>query len=338
MKLDNHSSSSLAPDLKICKILNGMWQVAGGHGQVNPNEAIDQMLSYHEAGFTTWDMADIYGPAEEYFGEFRKKLAKKHGDSELENVQALTKFVPNPGPMTRTIVEHYVDKSIGRMGVKTIDVIQFHWWDYNDTSDLDALHHLSKIHDEGKIRHLALTNFDTERVETMVENGFKPVSNQVQYSIVDTRPEVRMAPFCQKNNMKLLAYGTIMGGFLSEKYLSKQEPARSNLDTLSLQKYKHMIDAWGGWGLFQDLLSVLDGIAKKHNVSIANVASAYVLERPAVAGVIIGARLGISEHNSDNMRAFGLRLDKEDHAAILSVTSRSHDLYAKIGDCGDEYR
>lgn len=338
METGKLSMYQLAPDLKICRILNGMWQTAGGHGQINPEDAIAEMSLYHDFGLTTWDMADIYGPAEEYLGEFRKRLAKNRGASELANVQALTKFVPNPGPMTRTIVEHHIDKSLRRMNVKTIDVVQFHWWDYNNTSYLDALHHLSKIRDEGKIRHVALTNFDTERIEIMVENGLKLISNQVQYSIVDTRPEIKMASFCQKHDVKLLTYGTLLGGFLSEKYLAKPEPTRSDLVTLSLQKYKQMIDVWGGWSLFQDLLVILDEIAKKYHVSIANVATRYILDKPAVAGVIIGARLGISEHRSENMRVFGLQLGKEDNDAIKSVTSRSQDLFARIGDCGDEYR
>ncbi len=328
----------LTPDLQICRILNGMWQVAGGHGQINPESAISEMFSYHDSGFSTWDMADIYGPAEEYIGEFRTRLAKQRGEHELTKMQALTKFVPNPGPMTRTIVEHHIDNSIRRMHVKTIDLVQFHWWDYNDTSYLDALHHLSKLQDEGKIRNLALTNFDTERMQIMAENGFKVVSNQVQYSIIDRRPEIKMTPFCQKHGIRLLTYGTLLGGFMSEKYLGKHEPVRLELDTLSLQKYKNMIDAWGGWKLFQELLSMLDVIAKKHGVSIANIATKYILDKPVVAGVIIGVRLGIADHKSDNTRAFSLQLDKQDNYSIKSVTSRSQDLFARIGDCGDEYR
>ncbi len=319
-------------------MLNGMWQVAGGHGRINAESAISQMVSYHESGLTTWDMADIYGPAEEFVGEFRKRIGKTKGMAELGKIQALTKFVPNPGEMSRGIVERYIDKSIRRMGVKTIDVLQFHWWDYTDTRYLDALHHLSKLRDEGKIRHVALTNFDTERIEIMVENGYKLVSNQVQYSILDSRPETKMVPFCQKHGIKLLSYGTLLGGFLSERYLGHSEPMRGDLDTLSLQKYKQMIDVWGGWALFQELLAVLDGIAKKHQVSIANVSTRYILDRPAVAGVIIGARLGISEHISDNIRVFGLKLDTDDIDAIKSVTSRSENLFVRIGDCGDEYR
>jgi len=324
----------VASGLKICRILNGMWQVAGGHGQIDEESAISEMLEYHKMGFTTWDMADIYGPAEEFLGKFRKKLDK----DELLKMQALTKFVPNPGPMSKTIVEHYIDSSIQRMNVDSIDLLQFHWWDYNDASYLDALHHLMKLKDAGKISHLGLTNFDTERMQIMVEQGLELVSNQVQYSIIDQRPAIKMVPFCQKHGMNLLTYGTLLGGFLSEKYLGTPEPTRADLDTQSLQKYKNMIDAWGGWSLFQKLLIMLEQIAKKHNSSIANVATRFILDKPSVAGVIIGTRLGISEHRAENAKVFSLELDSQDNEQINSVTIESNDLFETIGDCGDEYR
>jgi len=332
--MSHFETIDLAPDFQICRILNGMWQVAGGHGQIDPESAISQMLQYHKDGFTTWDMADIYGPAEEFLGAFRKKL----DESELATTQALTKFVPNPGPMSRSIVEHYIDQSIQRMNVKSIDLIQFHWWDYNDSSYIDALQHLSKLRDEGKIRYIGLTNFDTERLEIMIEQGFKIISNQVQYSILDQRPDSKMAAFCQKHNIKLLTYGTLLGGLLSEKYLGAPEPTRGDLDTQSLQKYKNMMDAWGGWDLFQQLLVVLDSIAKKHDSSIANVAARFILDKPAVAGVIIGARLGIAEHRADNAKVFELKLGSEDYQNIDSVVAKSNDLFERIGDCGSEYR
>lgn len=324
----------LTPDLEINKIVNGLWQVAGGHGQIDKKASISQMLQYHHAGFTTWDMADIYGPAEEFLGEFRRLLKPE----ELGKSQALTKFVPNPGPMTRTIVEYYIDESIKKMNVPSIDLLQFHWWDYSDARYLDALTHLTELQEKGKIRHLGLTNFDTKTIQVMIEHGFKLVSNQVQYSILDQRPKVKMVPFCIKHDIKLLSYGTLLGGFFSEKYLGKPEPTRADLDTLSLQKYKNMIDSWGGWNLFQQLLLVLDKIAKKHTVGIANVATRFILEQPCVAGTIIGAKLGISQHISENQKTFGFALDEDDYSLITEVTSKANNLYDSIGDCGDEYR
>ena len=171
----------LGNDLEICRILNGMWQVAGGHGQINSESAIKDMQRYQELGFTTWDLADIYGPAESLIGEFSKK-------NEYD-FQAFTKFVPNPGPMSNSIVTHYIDESLKKMNTDCIDLLQFHWWDYQDSSYLDALKHLSKLQNEGKIKHLGLTNFDTERIKIIIGNNFKIISNQVQYSILDQRPE-----------------------------------------------------------------------------------------------------------------------------------------------------
>jgi aryl-alcohol dehydrogenase-like predicted oxidoreductase len=164
------------------------------------------------------------------------------------------------------------------------------------------------------------------------------VSNQVQYSLVDRRPEARMAAVCGVHDITLLAYGTLLGGLLSEAYLGRPEPHRAELTTASLQKYKQMIDAWGGWSLFQELLAVLKRLADRHGVGIANVGMRYVLDRPAVAGVIVGARLGVTQHIADNARTFGFALDADDLAAIEPVLAKSRDLMQVIGDCGDEYR
>jgi len=325
---------NLADDLKICRILNGMWQVSGTHGQIDKSMAIKSMIEYHNNGFTTWDLADIYGPAESYIGEFRREL----NSDQTANTQALTKFVPNPGPMSKSIVEHYIDQSLQKMNTDTLDLVQFHWWDYNNLSYIDAIEHLFSLKEKQKIKHVGLTNFDTERVKIMTEKGFTPITNQVQYSILDQRAEKLMVPFCQEHEIKILAYGVLLGGFFSEKYLKADEPTRADLDTASLQKYYNMIQEWGGWELFQELLNTIDIISKKHGCSIANVATKFILDRPTVAGVIIGARLGISEHIKDNSKAFDVKLNSDDLSAISSVTTKAKNLFEIIGDCGGEYR
>ena len=328
----------LAPNLTICRILNGMWQVAGGHGYIDHELAIADMLRYHDAGFTTWDLADIYGPAEDFIGQFRRRLLKLKGKEELERVQSLTKWVPQPRKVTRSFVNENIDRSLRRMSVSSLDLLQFHWWDYNNPYYMDALRYLSDLRDEGLIKHIGLTNFDTERMQIMIDSGLRIVSNQVQYSIIDRRPEVKMIPFCLEHNISLLAYGSICGGLISERYLGTVEPSTAELNTASLRKYKQMIDAWGGWDLFQKLLLTLKSIAQKYDVSIVNVATNYILAKAAVAGVIIGDRLGIVDHRNDNTRVFNFDLDKSDCYAIDAVCTNANNLFEIIGDCGDEYR
>ena len=338
MRLPESSRLQFTQDLQISRILCGMWQVSGAHGPIDRRDAIRSMFDYVDSGFTTWDLADHYGPAEDFIGEFRRQLSHRSGADALAEIQAFTKWVPRPGPMTRQIVESNIDLSLERMGVDVLDLLQSHWWDYQDIRYLDALDRLAQLQENGKIRHLALTNFDTEHTKTVVEHGIKIVSNQVQYSLVDLRPQIQMEQYCQSNNISLLAYGTLCGGLISEKYLDRPEPGRADLNTASLGKYKQMIDAWGGWDLFQELLVTLRRIADKHAASISNVAVRYVLDRPAVAGVIIGARLGLTDHREENVKPFDLVMGSEDIDQLLQVTSQARDLYQIIGDCGDEYR
>ena len=338
MSLPESSRFQFAEDMEICRILNGMWQVSGGHGHIDPTAAVKDMFPYVDEGFTTWDLADHYGPAEDLIGEFRRQLTAARGPEAWESVQGFTKWVTRPGPMTRGVVEQAVDVSLRRMDIDRLDLLQFHWWEYQDESYLDALSHLSDLRDEGKIRHVALTNFDTERLKRIAGHGIKIVSNQVQFSLIDRRPEVEMAQFCLDQGIHLLAYGTLCGGLLSDRYLGAPEPSRAALNTASLSKYKQMVDGWGGWELFQELLGALRSVADTHQVNIANVAVRYVLDRPAVAGAIVGVRLGVSENRADSARVFEFNLDQSDLAQIDAVLNRSRDLYQIIGDCGDEYR
>lgn len=338
MTLSALSRLQLTPDLNICRTLNGLWQVSGGHGRIDPKAAVKNMFDYLDAGYTTWDLADIYGPAEDIMGEFRRQLLATRGKAAVDSIQVFTKWVPQPAKMTKKLVEESINKSLTRMGVESIDLLQFHWWDYQNNNYMDALRYLSELQKEGKIKHLALTNFDTERLQIIQEAGIRIVSNQVQFSIIDRRPEVRMIPFCLKHDIKLLTYGTLCGGLLSEKYLGKPEPQGGDLSTVSLKKYKNMVNSWGGWSLFQELLSVLKQIGDKHRVSIANVAVRYILDKPAVGGVIIGARLGISTNLEDNAKVYQFNLDADDIQKIEAVCRKSRDLFRAIGDCGDEYR
>jgi len=329
-------TTTLASGLPVHPIVNGMWQVSGAHGRIDREAALASMREFVEAGFTSWDLADHYGPAEDFVGEFRRRLAAERGQVALAGLQFFTKWVPRAGAMPRAIVENAVAISRRRMAMTPLDLLQFHWWEYADRRYLDALHHLDDLRKEGQLRHLGLTNFDTAHVREIVAAGIPIVSNQVQFSLIDRRPERAMAPFCREQNIGLLAYGAVCGGLLSDRYLHQREPRSTELRTASLSKYKRMIDAWGGWALFQDLLTVLRGIGDRHEASIASVAVRWVLDRPAVAGAIVGVRLGVAEHRAESVRALALRLDAEDAAALQEYNARStasaSDAFGSLAD------
>ncbi|WOG87699.1 hypothetical protein DCAR_0206930 [Daucus carota subsp. sativus] len=327
--------------LQICRVLNGMWQTSGGWGRIDRDDAVESMLKYADAGLGTFDMSNHYGPAEDLYGIFINRVRRERPPELLENIRGLTKWVPPPVKMTSKFVRDSIDVSRKRMDVASLDMLQFHWWDYSNSGYLDALKHLTDLKEEGKIKTVALTNFDTERLQIILENEIPVVSNQVQHSIVDMRPQQKMAELCQLMGVKLITYGTVMGGLLSEKFLDTNLNipfAGPPLNTPSLQKYKRMVDAWGGWSLFQVLLQTLNKVASKHGVSIPTVAVRYILDQQAVAGSMIGVRLGLAEHVNDTNAVFSLVLDEDDVNSIQEVTKKGKDLLRIIGDCGDEYR
>ncbi len=322
----------LAPGFTIARALTGLWQIAD---MERDGRSIDlaatarAMAPYVDAGFTTFDMADHYGSAEVVSGIYRAQVAPD------ADVQLFTKWVPKPGPVSRDDVRAAVELACSRLQGRTIDLMQFHAWTFADPRWLDALFYLDELRREGLIKHLGLTNFDTAHLRIAVASGIPIVSNQVSYSLIDRRAGGRMAAFCQQAGVKILAYGTVQGGFLSDRWLGKPEPDWNHLETWSQMKYGRFIRAAGGWAPFQRLLGAMHDVATRHGVSIANVASRTILEQPAVGGVIIGARLGASAHVDDNLRLFSFTLTAQDKAEIATATSAMTMI---PGDCGDEYR
>lgn len=327
----------LAPDLEISRIVTGLWQIADmerGGRTVDPDEAAAALAAYAEAGFDSFDMADHYGSAEIITGRFLR-LARCGAHAVGARPTAFTKWCPEPGPMSREIVRAGIGRSLERMGLERIDLLQLHWWMYEHSAYLDAMAELAKLEAEGWIAHLGVTNFNTDHLRLLVKHSFRIVSNQVCFSLLDRRAGEEMGAFCLAEGINLLAYGTLAGGFLSERWLGAPEPPLPEIGDWSKMKYKRFIAAIGGWEALQIILRAADRVAKKHGVSVANVATRWVLDQPAVAAVIVGARLGEREHRHDNLRCFSFALDAEDRATIDEALACSTRI---AGDCGDEYR
>ncbi len=312
--------------LSVSRVINGLWQIADlerDGREFDVDQAAMAMSPYVDAGLTTFDMADHYGSAEVIAGIF--------GD----RAERLTKWTPKPGPVSREDVREAVERSLKRLRTDRIDLLQFHAWMYDDPSWLDAMFHLQDLKREGLIRHIGVTNFDTAHLRVAVQSGIEIVSNQVSVSVLDGRALGPMSDFCLTRNVRLLAYGTLLGGFLTEAWLGHDEPDWDRLLTWSQMKYGRFIRAAGGWSAFQQLLRRLDEVATKHGVPMAAVASRAVLDHEAVAAIIVGTRLSKSSHIEDTLRVFDLVLDDEDRKTLAK--GRAY-LKPIPGDCGDEYR
>ncbi len=310
--------TELAPGYSISRLLRGGWQLAGGHGAVDRAEAIAGMRAFLDAGVTTFDCADIYTGVEALIGDFRATLAP----AERARLQVHTKFVPDLSALATlrfADVERIVDRSRQRLRAEVLDLVQFHWWDYAVPGLVEAAGHLERLRRAGKIRHLGGTNFDAPHTAAMLEGGVPLVSMQVQYSLLDRRAAGPLGALCAARGMRLLCYGTVAGGFLSGRWLGQPDPAEP-LANRSLVKYRLIIEEFGGWEAFQALLRLLDGIARKHGVSITAVATRWVLDQPHVAGAIVGARH--AGHLPENLAVFRFALDDEDRAAIAALLAR----------------
>jgi len=327
----NVERRDLARELSISRVLTGLWQIADmerGGRALDLDRAAAAMRPYVEAGLTTFDMADHYGSAEVVAGRFRSK------DSERP-AQLLTKWVPKPGKVSRAEVHAAVDRARARLGVDAIDLLQYHAWNYADPIWLETLYELQDLKSRGLIRHLGLTNVDTAHLRIAITSGIDVVSNQVSFSLLDQRAAGGLAPFCVEHGVHLLAYGTLAGGWLTDRWLGAPEPDWERLPTWSMMKYGRFARVAGGWSALQCVLRAAGAVAARHGVSIANVSSRYILDQPGVAGVIIGARLGEREHIDDTLRIFSLALTDEDRSEIREALSTLRPI---PGDCGDEYR
>ena len=307
----------LTPQYEISRVIKGGWQLAGDHAPIDPKTVDRDMAAFVDAGITTFDCADIYTGVEAMIGEFRTRhpaLAAR--------TQVHTKFVPDLGDLDRVdvaYVERIVDRSLQRLRTERLDLVQFHWWDYAVPRYVEAAMALDRLRIKGKIAHIAVTNFDVPHLMELLDAGVPVIAHQLQYSLLDARALNGMVQACKSRGIGLLCYGTVAGGFLSDRWLDKPEPV-SGFSNRGLTKYKLIIDDFGGWELFQELLRTLRTVADQHSCDIATIASRALLQREGVSAVIVGATN--ASHLSANARIGAVELNPGDLDAIEAVTRR----------------
>ncbi|MEM8917174.1 MAG: aldo/keto reductase, partial [Pseudomonadota bacterium] len=262
----------LRPDYAISRIIRGGWQLSGDHGSVDRDRAISDFAAFVSAGITTFDCADIYTGVEELYGQALRQIASSHGVEAARSVNIHTKYVPDRSTLaslTEANTRQIITRSLQRLGRERLDLVQFHWWDYQTPGMEDALGHLALLQGEGLIRHIGVTNFGRAQIEA-IAGQVDLVSAQIQFSLLDRRPAGAFAETARHNQVHLICYGVLAGGFLTDAWLGKPDPGFT-FENRSLVKYRLMIEEFGGWDAFQAFLQSLGAIADRHDVDIAAV-------------------------------------------------------------------
>lgn len=328
----------LRPDFSVPQVIKGNWQIADDHSSSvrDDDDMYRHMVSFVDAGITAFDCGDVYYGVEERIGRFIERFRRERGVDAASKVAVHTKYIPaflqedELRNHSRQTVVDTIDRSLARLKVERLDLVQLHWWNYAIDGNVQTALILKDLQQAGKIHHIGGTNYNVVELAKMVDAGVDIVANQVQYSLTDRRAQNGMEQYCAENDIHLLCYGSIGGGLISAKWLGIADPGRPTFENVSLDKYYRIIVDFGGWALFQELLRSLDAIGRKHGVAIAAVASRYVLDQRAVAAVIQGARH--DRHLAQNLKLFDFALDADDRKAIDAVLARST---GPEGDCYD---
>jgi aryl-alcohol dehydrogenase-like predicted oxidoreductase len=327
----NLETIDLAPGYRVTRLIRGCWQLAGAHGPVDRKRAIEDLIAAAQSGISAFDCADAYTGVEELLGDMLAEYAKRHGAAEAAQIKIHTKYMPAADKLawlTKADVAAGIDRSLQRLRRERLDLVQFHWWNYAVPRAAEVALWLVNLQRAGKIDRIGATNFNTAQIAAVIDAGVPVVANQVQYSLLDGRAAGAMTQLCARTGMKLLCYGTLAGGFMTEKWLDAPAPKAEQLTTRSLVKYKDVIDDIGGWRVFQEILRAAKRVADRRGSSIANVATRYMLDQPQVAGVIVGATSG-DRHLADNLKLARLSLSDADRDEIAAA------LAARIGPPGD---
>lgn len=303
-------------------VIKGCWQLSGGHrgdtasDRTSGEAAVADFSAFAAAGIDSFDMgpeACGYGPAEEYVGKYLRLC----GSQPLVFTKLCCVGYEQSQP-SAAWVRSRVERACSRTVKPAVDLMQLYWNDYSYNKELLSTGLFMMDEKEaGFIRAVGHTNFDTDHLEKLRAAGVEVASHQIQFSLLDRRPLMQQAAWCKESGCKLLPYGVVAGGLLSDAYLGLPADAVT-IDTSSKGKYSSVLRRSGGWPWFQRLLATLRSVGDKHGgASIANVATKWVLDHEFVGAVILGARN--ANHVSDHVAMCSLQLTQADRDAIQAV-------------------
>ena len=303
-------------NLKLSAITYGAWAIGGWMwGGAERKDAIEAIQSSYNLGVTSIDTAPVYGQgvSEEIVGEAIKNISR-------DKIQILTKygmrwdtnkgeyfFSTKDSSGKETKFHKYSGKesvmlecesSLKRLGTDYIDLYQIHWND-STTPIEETMEAVSRLIEQGKVRHAGVCNYNTEWMQT-AEKVLKLVSNQVPFSMVNRGIENDVVPYCIKNKKSILAYSPLQKGLLTGKinsvYKFNEGDHRAEDKYFSAENVNKI----------NEFLETIKPLATSKNVTIAQLVIRWTIERPGITIALVGARN--RQQAEQNAKAIDVRL------------------------------
>jgi aryl-alcohol dehydrogenase-like predicted oxidoreductase len=302
-----------------------------------------QLDAFVEAGGTLIDTADVYGrgASEEIVGRW---LADQPAEIRGQVVLATKGRFPmgegaNDAGLSRRHLRDALDASLRRLGVEAIDLYQVHAFDPHTPLE-ETLRFLDDAVTAGKIVYVGLSNYVGWQIQKVVDlaefRGLaRPVTLQPQYNLLVREIEWEIVPACESTGLGLLPWSPLGGGWLTGKYTKEERPTGAtrlgeNPDR-GVEAYDRRSTVERTW----DVIDAVESIASSRGVSMAQVALAWLVDRPLVTSVILGART--LEQLHDNLGTADLHLSEEETARLDAASDPAPADYP-YGGPGTEQR
>lgn len=296
----------------------------GGHGgfaavgTTDVEGARRQVDMCLDAGINLIDTADVYsgGVSEEITGE----VLKGRRDQVLlsTKVRMVLSDDPNDGGLSRQHIIAGCEASLRRLGTDHVDIYHVHEWDGHTRLE-ETLSALNNLVDSGKVRYLAASNYSGWQLMKALAiadaHGYERFSaQQIYYSLEARDAEYELLPLAVDQGLGILVWSPLAGGLLSGKYRRSGSPSEGTRLVSGTWNEPPVRDQ----EKLYDTIEVLYDVAAGHNASPAQVALAWLLGRPAVTSLIIGART--DEQLRDNLGAVSLVLSADERAALDKIS------------------
>ncbi len=312
--------------LDVSVIGFGCWEIGGGYGSIEAQDFDEAVGRALDLGINCFDTAEGYG-----MGASEEALGKALGARRDEAI-IVSKFgmnyrdKPNFRDSSRERVMDTIDQSLKRLGTDWIDVYMIHWPDRTVPFE-ETMGALTDLVQDGKIRHIGLSNFKPEEIEACMAVG-KVGAVQYGYHLFDRRMQREVWPLCQEHGIGVMAYGSLAFGLLTGTFTEDTSFGKDDWRSRAGGSMAGMrlFDALFGEERFPANLAVVEELkelAARKGRSLPQLALRWATSHPAVSTALVGLRN--TAELEDNVGALGWELSAEDLAEIDAIFAR-HDV------------